>query len=499
MGHEVYHYGCEGSNPTCTEHIDVVEEEFRRQFYPDEWHDKQWDYDIQDECHKVFYKNAIKAINKRKGNHDFFLASWGWGHKPIADALGNSVLTVEPGIGYKDTFCKYRVFESYNWMSHIYGRGLPNKKGKLTTVENGCYFDAVIPNYFDPDDFDFTPDDKEDYFLYLGRMIKRKGIEVVQEIAKTTGIHVKLAGQGSLKTPPPSMGEIIEYVGFADAEKRRGLLSKAKGLLMPTSYLEPFGGVSIESLISGTPVICTDWGVFPETIPHGVVGYRCRSLDQFVWAVKNIDNISPQVCRDYALANFSLDRVASMYQEYFEMVNSLWDKKGWYLINDKRESMSWLERYYPTVTPNSKTKETVITQTDNIIYPEGEIDFALDTSWYEKEKKPGISFIVRAKNEEGTIGMALDSLRQLEVPCEINLVLNQCSDRTEYEASLRAENGQNINVYHYPFQLGKTGLENQCTPVTSAHSTIWMLNWILMKGNYEYTFRWDSDFIMTSA
>jgi glycosyltransferase involved in cell wall biosynthesis len=370
LGHEVYHYGCEGSNPTCTEHIDVVEDEFRKQFYPDEWHDKQWDYDIKDECHQVFYKNAIKEINRRKGNHDFFLASWGWGHKAISDALGNSVMTVEPGIGYKDTFCQYRVFESYNWMSHVYGQGFLDKKGKRKAVENGKYFDAVIPNYFDPEDFVFTPDDKEDYFLYLGRMVKRKGIEVVKEIAKATGIHVKLAGQGSMDIPPSTRGEIIEYVGFADAEKRKELLSKAKGLLMPTIYIEPFGGVSIESLISGTPVLCSDWGVFPETIPHGVVGYRCRTLDHYVWGVRNIENISPQTCRDYALSNFSITRVAAMYQEYFEMLSSLWNKKGWYLINNQRENLSWLDRKHPEVTPNSNTREKVLLpQEDITIYP----------------------------------------------------------------------------------------------------------------------------------
>lgn len=500
MGHEVYHYGCEGSNPICTEHIDVVEDEFRRKFYPDEWHNKQWDYDIRDECHKVFYANTVKAIKKRLGKRDFFLASWGWGHKSIADELGNSVLTIEPGIGYKDTFCQYRVFESYNWMSHVYGLGIFDNKGQKKALENGSYFDAVIPNYFDPKDFIFTPDDKEDYFLYLGRIIKRKGIEIVQEIAKATGIHVKLAGQGTMDIPPSTQGEIIEYIGFVDAEKRKSLLSKAKGLLMPTVYLEPFGGVSIESLISGTPVICSDWGVFPETIPHGVAGYRCRSLDQFVWAVKNIENIAPQVCRDYALGNFSLERVAMMYQEYFETISSLWNKKGWYLINDNRSSMSWLERYHPNVIPNSITRKVDPLDTNNIVYSdEKEAKYTLDLNWYTKKKKPGISFIVRAKNEQSTIGLALDSLKQLNVPYEINLVLNQCTDKTEYEAAIRSKNGQNINIYSYPFQLGKTGLENQCTPVTSVHSTIWLLNWILMKGNYEYTFRWDADFIMTSA
>jgi len=502
LGHEVYHYGCEGSNPVCTEHVDVIEEDFRKKYYPDDWHNKHWDYNIEDGCHKRFYKNAIKAIKERRGDRDFFLASWGWGHEPMAKALGKSVLTVEPGIGYKDTFCQYRVFESYNWMSHVYGRGVFNSTtGKRQPLENGAYFDAVIPNYFDPDDFDFTPDDKEDYFLFLGRIIRRKGINTVFEIAKATGIHVKMAGQGSFKYTPVR-GEIVEHVGFADVDKRRELMSRAKGLLMPTSYIEPFGGVSIESLISGTPVICSDWGVFPETIPHGIVGYRCRTLDHYAWAVRNIENISPQVCRNYAMENYSLERVAAMYQEYFEMAYTLWDKQGWYELNPKRSNMAWLERYVPHVNPSCETINPVSNFEDHntLVYPEErEPNYSLDLNWYKEEKKPGISFILRAKNEQRTIGMAIDSLAQINIPHEINVVLNQCTDDTEYQVSIRAKDNPNINVFHYPFQLGKTGLENACTPVTSVHSTIWLLNWMMMKGQHQYTFRWDADFIMTSS
>jgi len=501
LGHEVYHYGCEGSNPTCTEHVDVIKDEFRKQFYPDKWHDKQWDYNIEDNCHKIFYKNTIENIKKRLGKHDFLLASWGWGHKPIADAFKNKVLTVEPGIGYKDTFSRYRVFESYNWMSHVYGRGILNESGQRETIENGSYFDAVIPNYFDPDDFDYTPDNKEDYFLYLGRIIKRKGLEIVFEIAKATGIHIKMAGQGKVDIPKSIQGEIIEHVGFADAEKRRSLLSKARGLLMPTIYIEPFGGVSIESMISGTPVICTDWGVFPETIIHGVTGYRCRTLDHFIWAIRNIENLSPKTCREYALRNFSLDRVSAMYQEYFEMVHSLWEKDGWYKINRERSNLSWLEKYYPTETPvsvNNKNIQSLPPEPELIIVPdERDHDFSIDCSWYKKEKNPGISFLVRAKNEEDTIGMALDSLNQLKMPYEVNVILNQCTDNTKREVENRAK--EFIHIYEYPFQLGKTGVENMCTPVTSVHSTIWLLNWAMMKGSLSYTMRWDADFIMTSC
>lgn len=499
-GHEVYHYGCEGSNPECTEHIDVIEDEYRRQFYPDQWHDKQWDYNIKDECHLLFYKNAIKAIKERSGDRDFLLCMWGWGHEPIAKVVGKNMVVVEPGIGYKDVFSKFRVFESYTWMSYVYGCGSLDKNGNRKSQGDGSYYDCVIPNYFDPNDFDFTPDEKEDYFLYLGRIITRKGIDAAVATVREIGGHLKIAGMGKFDAPDSQAGEIIEHVGFADVDDRRKLLSKAKGLLMPTKYIEPFGGVAVEAMMSGTPVISTDWGAFTETVLHGITGYRCRTLDHFSWAARNIKNISPKACREWALSNFSMERVTLMYEEYFDMLSSLWSKEGWSRSKMSRKQLRWLEKDFPkqeAVSISSKNQDPI--PEIKIITPqENEPEYNLDTDWYTKPKLPGISFLVRAKNEEGTIGMAIDSLKQLDFPHEINIVLNQCQDSTEEIIAQRKYNKQTINVYKYPFQLGKTGLENQCTPVNSVHSTIWMLNWMMMKGNLEYTFRWDADFIMTS-
>ena len=123
-------------------------------------------------------------------------------------------------------------------------------------------------------------------------------------------------------------------------------MGKAKAVLMPTYYLEPFGGVNVEAQLMGTPVITTDWGAFPETVLHGMTGYRCRSFEEFCWAVKNIDKIKPEKCREWAVKNYSCERIADMYEEYFARIDRLYNG-GWYSENNERKELDWLSRYYP--------------------------------------------------------------------------------------------------------------------------------------------------------
>ena len=218
-------------------------------------------------------------------------------------------------------------------MNYIYG-----KEGRKLTPK---FYDAVIPNYYDLDDYIYD-EKKDDYFFFIARPTPLKGLEIAVKSVEAIGGRLVVAGQGE----PPIKSKCIDFVGVVSIAERAKWLSKAKASFVPSYYIEPFGGTVIESLLAGTPVITTDFGAFPETIVHGYNGYRCRSMEQFVWATRNIENIKPADCRSFAVNNYSLKRVGQMYEEYFDMVQRLYTNKaeGWYQTNDERTNLDWLKK-----------------------------------------------------------------------------------------------------------------------------------------------------------
>jgi len=212
---------------------------------------------------------------------------------------------------------------------------------------DGSNYDYVIPNYFDPNDFEYS-DKKGDYYLYLGRLAKRKGIEIAIQVVNAIGGKLLVSGQdiGENGLIPSIHSDCVEYVGYSDVEQRKRLLSEAKALFVPTEYVPPFEGVHIEAAFSGTPVITSDFGCFGETVIPGITGFRCKTFDDYIFAALNIDKINPIDCYNYAMNNYSMDRLKWRYEEYFESVLDVYTNKAWYQRHLDRTSIDCLTRSY---------------------------------------------------------------------------------------------------------------------------------------------------------
>jgi len=330
----VIHYGVEGSEVPCEDVVCLTDLEQKAVYGDYDWRSEFFKHDPKDEAYQTFNIRATKAIRDRKTGNDILLISFGNYQRPIADAV-EIPFSVEMGIGYEGVFLKYRVFESYAWMHHVYG---------LMGQRRGSWYDAVIPNYFELDDFTFK-ETKQDYFLYMGRMSDSKGVRLTAEISRDLGVELVMAGQGDWKSLVVD-GADVRYVGTVGAEERNELMGNAKALFVPTYYIEPFGGVAVEAQLCGTPVITTDWGVFSENMVHGVTGYRCRTYDDFLWAAQNAPSLDPYACREFAETNYSIKRVSKMYEKYFQNLMDLSHDDGWYRRRERTE-LDWLNKHYP--------------------------------------------------------------------------------------------------------------------------------------------------------
>jgi glycosyltransferase involved in cell wall biosynthesis len=221
----------------------------------------------------------------------------------------------------------YIIYETVPWMNkHYRDESLHGVK-----VES-C---AAIMPWVDPTKFDFNPEKKKDYYLYLARCINIKGVNFFVELAKyhpenkfiVAGGCVHYDEDTQIMTIPDgddidfSQLDNVEYVGVVDSNRRRKLLSEAKALIQPTFYFEPCGYNVIEALMSGTPVLTSNHGGFKQTVPHGRVGYRCNS-DEWSMFLDSIDNIDPKDCRRYAEKIFDEDRAYQEYLRFFEMISS---------------------------------------------------------------------------------------------------------------------------------------------------------------------------------
>ena len=322
-GHTVIHYGHEDSDVECTEHVNVLSRgDYNDTYGAHDFRSKLFTFDLNDAAYQTFNKNAIHEINDRKHPGDILLAFWGSGHQSICAGAGEGMKVVEPGIGYPwGHFADYKIFESYA-MYHAF---LQRERVAQCSDMNVWSKEAVIPNYFSISDFvdDVVPaKDRGDYFLFVGRIGTAKGVQYAIQMTERLGIRLLIAGQNAeegLKEvqmfPPPKH---VEVIGHVDAEKRKTLMANAKAVVCMSMFAEPFCGVHVEAMMSGTPVITADWGAFTEINIHGVTGFRCRTLDQMIEAGRRIHEIDPMACRTWAMDNFSNDRVAEMYEAFFD-------------------------------------------------------------------------------------------------------------------------------------------------------------------------------------
>lgn len=333
-GYDVIEYGPAGSESAATEHVTTITRDEQCRFWgnmePNLIHNADWF--PESPWWQLTNARAIQEIKSRKGKGDLLGIIAGFCQDPVWRAHPD-LRPVEWGIGYSGIISDaFHVFESSAWMHCCYTQLAGSAYGA-----NGRNYDTVIPNSFDATEFELGKGDGG-YLLYVGRLIQRKGIIPACEAAKAAGLKLIIAGQGGavkdgrLVFDGASLPmDNIEYVGTVDIAERNRLMGGAIALMAPTTYIEPFGGVAVEAMMNGTPVITVPWGAFPETVIAGETGFHCSTLREFVDAVEKAPSLDRKTIRERAIRLYSTDAAADMYDRYFQRLATL-SGKGWYTL-----------------------------------------------------------------------------------------------------------------------------------------------------------------------
>lgn len=319
-GHEVIFYGHAASQVQCTEHVVVTDDDVLAASYADQDHKRSvLKYSNQDSAYQEFTRRMIPEIQARAQALDFLCCPFGNAHQAVAQAVEPlGVIVCETGIGYSQGhFARWRCYESHAIRAAVEGARV-----------NQDWYSWVIPNYFELSDFEYQRK-KQDYVLYLGRVTEHKGITTCVRACEAAGVELRIAGQGSLadlgyeQTP-----EHVRELGYADRALRRELLSNASALIIASNYLEPFGGVAVEALLSGTPIITPFFGAFEEINIDGVTGFKCHNLHEYVEAIRARRRISPSDCRSRG-SEYLTTEIAPKFEAWFQAIHEVYTGSGW--------------------------------------------------------------------------------------------------------------------------------------------------------------------------
>ncbi len=238
-------------------------------------------------------------------------------HFPIfRDLAAHTLTTVHGRVDLPDLPRFYRYFPEFPLASISNDQRRPLAFANwIGTVYHGLPADLL----------EFTAEPRGGYLAFLGRMSPEKRPDRAIEIARRTGLPLKIAAkvdnadrQYFERTIAPLLDHpLVEYLGEIGEAQKSAFLGNARALLFPIDWPEPFGLVIIEAMACGTPVIAFPCGSVPEVVEDGATGFIVDSIEEAVRAVERADRLDRRAIRARFERVFSATRMASDYEALY--------------------------------------------------------------------------------------------------------------------------------------------------------------------------------------
>ena len=203
-----------------------------------------------------------------------------------------------------------------------------NQINKIEISDNNKAFvtyNGVDTSFFKPQHIE-----KDNFLLFLGRLNYYKGVDIAIRISLDSGIPLKIAGPLPKKEKlaqefyndkvKPFLNDQIEHVGEVNDFQKRFLLTRAKALIVPNRWDEPFGLMIIEALACGTPIVASNKGSLKELILNNKTGILCNSYAEMLQAISNIKYLDKAECRKDACERFSIKKYVKNTEKIYKNI-----------------------------------------------------------------------------------------------------------------------------------------------------------------------------------
>lgn len=202
----------------------------------------------------------------------------------------------------------------------------------LEPIENGVDTDRDAP-YRGP----------REYALWLGRICPEKALHLAIDSCRRAHLPLQIAGR-TFPYPAhldyfrncvaPRLNGTCRYLGVVSGDRKRGLLRRARCLLITTLVPETSSLVAREALAAGTPVVGLRSPALIDLIQEGKNGFLVDRASDLAQALKRCAHIEPEVCLRTAREHCALERMIDRYLHVYRTLAGGGSSSGLNIASD---------------------------------------------------------------------------------------------------------------------------------------------------------------------
>lgn len=160
---------------------------------------------------------------------------------------------------------------------------------------------------------------KKDYYLYVGRLSKEKGIEVFCKAITKLKYKGIVVGDGDEKDKLEKFFTNIEFVGWKNKKQVEQYMKSAKALILPSLWYEGAPLTPLESMSVGVPCLISNYCSAREYVQDGKNGCVFSDTNDLIDKIKKIEDgsLKFEINYDY-LKKFNPEEYSQQLIDFYQ-------------------------------------------------------------------------------------------------------------------------------------------------------------------------------------